>query len=245
VSKLKKFLTFGAFALCGLGSASASLVFEGTALAGGAGIGVSNVILTIQNKDSEQGCIAWNGTANVVGSTACPAGLTPGIVGGDEKTGNSQTQSVLVSSTALTQITDLRVILNVNEPAGNLFSVQNLSMTIFSPTGQVLWNSGDLGVRPITIDASFQGQGNLGFSFKLDQVQAAAAQNFFVGTNRIGLAAYITNTAGSNETFSLVSIQNIGIETPEPATALGVAAGLLGLLAAVRFRSGRAGQGIQ
>jgi len=245
VSKLAKIFAFGAFAVCGLGTASASLVFEGTALAGGAGIGVSNVVLTIQNKNAEQGCIGWNGTADVIGSAACPAGLTPSIVGGDEKTGNSQTGTVLVSATTLTQISQLRVVLNVNEPAGNLFSVENVSLSIYSPTGTILWNSGNLGIRPITIDASFQGQGNLGFAFKLDSVQAAAAQSFFVGTNRLGLAASISNVAGSNEVWSFVNSANITIEAPEPATTFGVSAGLLGLLAAMRFRSGRAKQGIQ
>src|SRR5262249_53512508 len=69
--------------------ASASLVFTGVATGTGAGIGTSNVVLTIQNTGTEQGCVGWNGTADVVGGGACPGGLSPAITGGNEKTGNS------------------------------------------------------------------------------------------------------------------------------------------------------------
>src|SRR6266704_5134205 len=116
----------------------ASLITSGIATGKGAGIGSANVILTIQQNPTEQGCVGWNGSADVIGSAACPGGLSPAITGGDEKTGNSQTQTRSVLQTAVLSGGSLVVILNVGEPAGNLFTVENVSLTIYDPTGLVL-----------------------------------------------------------------------------------------------------------
>src|SRR6476660_5989300 len=115
------------------GSANASLVFDGVATGKGAGIGSSNVVLTIQKTGTEAGCVGWSGTVDVIGSAACPAGLSPAIAGGDEKTGSSQTQTRLVSATGVQSGSSLVVILNVGEPAGNLFTAENIMLTIYSP----------------------------------------------------------------------------------------------------------------
>src|SRR5260221_2814419 len=204
--------------LCALmfaGSAKASLVFDGVATGKGGGIGTSNIVLTIQKNPTETGCVGWSGSADVIGSGACPGGLSPAITGGDEKTGSSQTGTKLVSQTGVQGGSTLTVILNVGEPAGNLFTVENMSLTIYSPTGVVLFNSGNMfqaGTPPgggVTINSSFQGQGNLGFAFALDSTQAAAANQWLCtsvlvagcaglanasnANNRIGLAAGLTN----------------------------------------------------
>src|SRR5437899_2165726 len=104
-------------------SAYASLVFSGIATGKGAGIGGANVVLTIQNSPTEQGCVGWNGTVDVIGSLACQGGLTPAVTGADEKTGNSQTQTRTVASAAILSGSGLVVILNVSEPGGTLFTV--------------------------------------------------------------------------------------------------------------------------
>ena len=70
-------------------AAHASLMFGDIATGQGAGVGASNVVLTVQSNTTESGCVAWNGSADVIGSTACPGGLSPAITGGDEKTGSS------------------------------------------------------------------------------------------------------------------------------------------------------------
>src|SRR5262245_45668387 len=79
----------------------ASAIFDGLATATGAGVGTSNVVLTIQMTPTESGCVAWNGTTDVVGAGACSGGLSPAISGGDEKTGASQTQTRTVSQTGV------------------------------------------------------------------------------------------------------------------------------------------------
>jgi len=238
--------------------AYASLVFDGVATGQGAGIGSSNTILTIQNTPFETGCVGWNGSADVIGSAACQGGLSPAIVGGNEKTGNSQTQTQTVAATGLLSGQTLAVILNVSEPGGTLFTIANLSLTIYSPTGVVLFNSGNLfgaGFPPgggVTVNSSFQGQGNLGFGFIPDSVQAAAISPFICtsaltpgcagianvlnANNRIGLAVLLTNTQGGNETFSVADTSNISFQTPEPVTGLTVCSGLiiLGMIRRVR-----------
>jgi hypothetical protein len=256
-------------------SAYASLVFTGVATGSGAGIGTSNVVMTIQNSGTEQGCVGWSGTVNVVGSTACSVveaatvaqystGLSPAITGGNEKTGSSQTQTRTVTQAGVLTGQSLAVILNVSEPGGTLFTVENLSLTVYSPTGTVLFTSGNLfgaGVPPgggITINSSFQGQGNLGFAFLLDFNQVVAINPFICTNallpgcgslsaaqlaanagNRLGLASILTNTQGGNETFSIADTGNLAIVTPEPVTLLTMAGGLILFAVSRRFRGGR------
>ena len=214
-------------------------MYGGIADGKGAGIGISNIILTIQKTGTESGCVGWDGTADVIGSTACPAGLVPAIAGGDEKTGSSQTQTQSIATTAVTSASNMVVILNVNEPAGCSFTVNNISLTIFSSGGSVLFNSGNLTGVPLSFNASQQGQGNLGFAFVLDSSQAAIAQSFFSDTtNRFGIAATLSGTAGSNETLSIADLSVVTIEAPEPAGVLLTGAGLIGL--GLAFRANRA-----
>jgi hypothetical protein len=251
------------YGVAGASLAKASLVYDGVATGKGAGIGSSNIVLTIQKNPTESGCVGWSGSADVTGSAACPGGLSPAIAGGDEKTGSSQTQTRLVSATGVTSGSNLVVILNVGEPAGNLFTAENISLSIYAPNGTVLFNSGNMfqaGTPPgggVTINSSFQGQGNLGFAFVLDSTQAAAASQFLCtnasvagcatfanasnANNRIGLAAVLTNVAGSNETFSIADFSNVAVTTPEPLTFVTAAAGLalLGLFRRFRARWSR------
>jgi hypothetical protein len=217
-------------------SAQASLVFAGLLSGSGAGIGASNVILTVNNSGTESGCVAWNGTTDVIGSAACPTlGISPAIPGGNEQTGSSQTQTQTLTATGVSSGSYLTVILNANEPAGNAITVDNLSLTIYdSITGAVLFNSGNLFGAPITISSTMQGQGNLGFGFVLDAAQAAAANPFITcpscGANRIGIAALLSDSQGSNETFSVIYL------TPEPYTLLTFAGGLIAIGLFRRFK---------
>ena len=245
----------------------ASTLFAGVATSIGGGIGTNNVILTLQNTPSESGCVGWNGTADVIGSAACPGGLSPALVGGNEKTGFSQTQTQTVATTGVLSGQGLVAVLNVSEAAGTLFTVENLSLSIFAPTGAVLYNSGNLfgaGVPPgggITINSSLQGIGSLGFAFILDSAQAAAISPFICtsaltpgcsgianaanANNRIGLSALLTNVGGGNETFSVADTSSVGIAatTPEPAPSLTFGVGLALLCLSLRFRNVRSRRG--
>jgi hypothetical protein len=237
-------------------TAHASLILDGIAMGTGAGIGGSNVVLTIQNTPTESGCVGWNGSSDVVGSAACAGGLSPAITGGDEKTGSSQTQTRSVIQTGAQSGTSLLVVLSLSEPAGTLVTVENLSLTLFSPTGTILFNSGNLNGAGV-LDSALQGQGDLGFAFGLDGPQAAAINPFLcmdpatpgcggVGAasnanNRIGLSALLTNTAGGNETFSVADRANVHVETPvqtpEPGTLAMLGSGIMWLTLVARRQS--------
>lgn len=243
--------------VAGTNCLNASLVFDGVASGKGAGIGGSNVILTIQHTGTESGCVSFTGTTSIVGSAACTAGYsgTTGITGGDEKTGSSQTQTQLISSTGVVSAQSLVVILNINQPAGGPVVINNVSLSIFSPTGVVLYNSGNLVGAPVSIDSSAQGQGNLGFAFVLDpNTTNFATVNSFIcsaasancGTfnaananNRFGLAATLSNASGSNEVLSIADFTGVTIAAPEPLTVFTSIGGLALLAFASRFRRTR------
>src|SRR5262249_35743821 len=156
-----------------------------------------------------QGCVGWNGTHDVYGSVACPGGLSPSIVGGNERIGNRQTQTLTIGQSGVRSGATLRVILNISEPFGTLVTLENLALTIYSPTGTVLFSSGNLigaGVPPgggVILDSSFQSQGSPGFVFQLDGIQSQLADQFIscstCATNRIGLAAIMTGVHGGVE----------------------------------------------
>ena len=246
-----------AFGVLSANPAHATLMFDGVATGTGAGIGTSNVVLTVQNTPTEQGCVGWNGTVDIIGSPACPGGLSPTITGGDEKTGSSQTQTRTVAQAGVLSGASLVLIVNVSELAGTLFTTENLSLSIYSPTGAVLFNSGNLfgaGVPPaggVTLNSSLQGQANLGFAFVLHATEAAAIDPFLCtsalvlgcgglsaqtlatnANNRIGLAALLTNVQGGNETFSVADLANVSLApppnvTPEPSPLVTFAVGLV------------------
>jgi hypothetical protein len=111
--------------------------------------------------------------------------------------------------------------------------VVNLSLTIYAPNGTVLFNSGNLFGAPIIIPSTQQGQGNLGFGFQLDAAQAALANPFLCsscGGNRIGIAASLSGSDGSHETFSVLDL------SPEPNTLLTFVGGLIALGVLCRFK---------
>lgn len=176
-------------------AAEASLVLDSPTRTSGTGLGTVNTIITVNDTPTESGCVAFDGTADVVGAAACPVG----IAGGDEQTGESQTQTRTMDELGLTNAAQLRLVFNANEESDGPITVDNLVLTIFAPDGTELFNSGPF--APITFPETFTGTGTAGFVFRLDEAQAAAANPFFDPANRIGLAASLSETSSGNETF--------------------------------------------
>ena len=110
-----------------------------------------------------------------------------------------------LAEAGVTNAFDLRVILKVIGPPGRLFTVQNLTLTIYSTTGTVLFSSGGLSGGALALTTLPPSQG--GFAFRLDPVQGAIANPFITcptcATNRIGLAASLTDLKGGIATFSI------------------------------------------
>ena len=190
---------------------SANLLFIGPLIAGASGLGTVNTVLTIQNNPAESGCVAWNGNADVVGSGACPAGIT----GGDEKTGASQTQTRTIAELGLTNAASIRVVLNAVEPDADAITLNQLVLRIHDATSGAILFSGAL-AAPVAFPTTNAGTGTAGFGFALDAPQAPASQVAFCNTaNRLGLSATLSDSAaGGNETFYLFDSTTIPAPVP-------------------------------
>jgi len=211
-------------------SSFAALIPVGPVSLTGTGMGTVSTLLTIQNTPTETGSVAFNGTTDV---------LT-----GDAKTGASLTLTRTLSQVGITRASDLSIIFNPSEPSTtgeSSITLTDLVLRIFSATGSTLFTSGVFTPRffPTTVDI---GTGNSGFLFALDSTDAALAQatafTGAFGTNRIGLSASGTGSAGGVETFFVANrAGGGGNNVPEPGTVPILLVGL-GLIAAM-YRKAR------
>lgn len=199
-------------------TANAQLTYLGPQDFGGTGLGAVNTVLTIQNRGTEIGSVGLDGSGTQV-------------ITGDAKTGASQTLVRSLGDLGINNAADLRVVFNANEPGNegdNGIDLTNLILSIFSPAGTLLFNSGPFSA--VSFADTFNGTGNAGFVFGLDGAQSALAQatafsgNF--GDNLVGLSATATLASGGPETFYIL---NEAPPVPEPSTYAMVGLGLLGL----------------
>lgn len=217
--------------------AHATLVLLGPEDFQGTGLGAVNTILTLQspgNSTFEQGSVG-----RVVGNPS-------DVISGDAKTGASQTLTRSFADLAVASASDIRVVFNALEPGNraNSITLTNLVLTIFSPAGVELFNSGDF--APVNFADTFTGAGNSGFVFALDADQAAAAQAAAFtgdfGSNLFGLSASLSNATGGFETFFVASAGDaVMAPIPEPETYALMLAGLaaVGFVAVRRRRNDR------
>jgi hypothetical protein len=212
--------------------AHAMLVLQGPEDFNGTGLGSVNTVLTLQspaNSTDEEGSVA-----RMVGSTT-------DVISGDAMTGASQTQTRSIEELGITSASDIRVVFNALEPGNgaNSISLDDLVLTIFSPTGTELFSTGAF--TPIDFADTFTGAGNSGFVFALDAAQAAAAQAAAFagdfGANLFGLSASLSDATGGFETFFVASAGGVP-PIPEPQTYALMLAGL-GAIGFMAFRRRR------
>lgn len=203
----------------------------------GTGLGSENTVLTLQSPGS---------STFESGSVGLSADGSSDVLSGDVKTGESQTLTRTIDEVGISSASDLRVVFNASEPnnaAAQSITLTDLVLSIFSPTGEVLFSSGSLS-SAIDFSDTFTGVGNSGFVFALDAAQAAAAQaaafGAGFGANVIGLSASLSNATGGLETFFVASAGGVTAPIPEPQTYALMLAGL-GALGLVSWRRRRQG----
>ena len=197
----------------------------------GGGLGATHTILTLQNLGD------FSFEAGSVGRVVFS---TTDIISGDVLTGPSQTQTRSLGALGIGSAADLRVVFKPLEPADSLsqgISLNNLQLSIYSPAGALLFNSGFF--EPATFTDAATGAGNSGFVFALDPAQQARAQTSAFGTgfsaNLVGLSAAASNATGSFETFYVASAIAVA-PVPEPESYVLL---LVGLAAIRRWRGTR------
>lgn len=219
--KFKLLSSVGAVAmLLAATSASAELQYLGQLDLTGTGLGNVNTLLTIQspaNTTTETGSVSWNGTSSVT------SGDTQAI------------NNTLSLSTLGANASNLLIVFNPVEPgnAANSINLDNLVATIYSPTGDALWNSGTF--ASVAFPTTDTGTGKAGFLFGLDATQSAEAQTFWDGSNRLGLSASASNATGGHETFFATTTEVSPV--PEPSTYLMLFGGLALLILNSKGRS--------
>src|SRR4051812_6575680 len=124
--RMKLAMAVSAALALGSTAANASLVLVSPTDVNGAGLGAVNTVLTITspaNTTTETGSVGLN---------------TSGV---QVTSGNTQAQTQVrsLSTVGVNSASSLRVVFNASEPGGDSINLNNLVLTIYSPTGTPLF----------------------------------------------------------------------------------------------------------
>jgi len=215
-------------------TASASLVYDQTQFFSGQGFGSVPRDLTLQatGQDSfESGAVGvgagggitfgtpitdaqvfmGNGVSTESGTTSLPQPRAD-----DQKYGIPTTGSL-----GITSASQIGVLFNATEPAGDSINVQDVTLKFYSSAGTFL---GAVDGQQ-NFASSIAGNGSAGFTFVIDQAQQATVNGWLAtggsGTT-MALEATLGNFAGGPESFLIYNLAPI----PEPQTYALMLAGL-------------------
>lgn len=182
----------------------------------GSGLGAVNTVLTVSSPNS---------TSTETGSVF--AAGTSFATSGDALTGTSQVGLPTLGALGISNVRNLRIILNATEPSGNSIIVSNLALSFYNATGATL---GTFSLAaPVTFASTLTGVGQAGFTFGLDAAQGATAAAL-LGSNlsnvRVGLAATLSDATGGPDTFFIGNAPGNVAAVPEPETYALMLAGL-------------------
>ena len=228
----KQALSASAVLALGVGMASAAhadLIFLGPSDLSGQGIGGVSTILSLTSP-------AHSSTETAsVGRTA--DGTADVIMGDAAAQGNNQTRTL--AELGVTQASDLRIILNLNEQGVDPF-ITLTDLTLNAYNGGSLVFSGSYMGPDLDLTVAGQGIGNSGYMFGLNADQAAALQSVLTADTRIGLSSSLINAEGGFETLSAGNARSVPTTAiPEPGTMALAASSLLPLVGAVIRRRRR------
>lgn len=215
---------------------------------GGTGLGAVNTILTIQGQGSattEAGCVSYNGSGDVLGSSVSGSGACTGSTG-DVKTGASQTQTRTLSEAGITSGSNFALFFNAAEPAGNSITLNSLVVTFYGASGNVL-HTATFNETSHDFLQTATGTGNTGYLFALTPLEQTALNTAIAANGTSGIHVGVSAAAGNplpaqggNETFFIFNRQTTPVvATPEPSTTLMLATGFVGLVGVVRRRRTR------
>lgn len=226
-------------ALASPGIASAGLVYDNTILAPAQGFGTAPRDLTLMATGQgsfESGGLGWDGSSIVFGSVLADesqvfmangvvnqSGTTamPGPLADDQKYGVPTTGAL-----GITSASQIGVLFNATEPAGDPITVSDLTLKFYSSAGSFL-GAIDGGAEFVTSNA---GNGVAGFTFVIDALQQATVDGWLAlggADTRLALEASITGNAGGPETFLIYNLAPTPVVAiPEPSTYALMFAGL-------------------
>ncbi len=234
------------------GMASASLVFDETIILSAQGFGTAPRDLTVQGggmmATTESGCVAVNNMGQItIGPTSCTAEGSVFMANGTTNVGGSETPPLddnqkfgipTLSSLGITDASQIGILFNGTEPAGDRANVLDITLNFFSSTGAF---QGAID-GSFDFEDTFQGNGSAGFVFRVDDAAQLAFVNSLIalpGDSFLSLNASLTNISGGPDSFRLVNLDTAPPctvdcgpqQVPEPGSLALLGLGALGLLA--------------